>query len=124
MVENENRADVSLSTFFQRLDGVIFSTLMDDYYNFTRIVSCFNVEFNVESSLAIWRWFNVDITSTEVTMLYQHIWRLKQLWVSGGYKLLNRFDVLCLSGSFLYSPTLSDDSCLEIPGYRLAKSDH
>ena len=79
-VENESWHDLYLSTLFQSWNNIVFSILKYDDHNFTTIISyhqnyfCliqryFNVDINVESTLTILRWFNVDIASIDVTTL-------------------------------------------------------
>ena len=38
--------------------------------------------------------------------------------------ILHKFDIICLSETYLYSTTPNDDDKLQIPGYTLIRSDH
>ena len=40
------------------------------------------------------------------------------------YNSIHKFDIICLSETYLDSEILSDDDKLEIPGYNLARADH
>ena len=40
------------------------------------------------------------------------------------YNCIHKFDIICLSESYLNSETLSSDSNLQIPGYNFARMDH
>ena len=39
------------------------------------------------------------------------------------YDLINRFEIICLSETYLHSNILPDDNNLEFPGYNLERSD-
>ena len=39
------------------------------------------------------------------------------------YNLINRFEIICLSETYLHSNILPDDNNLEFPGYNLERSD-
>ena len=40
------------------------------------------------------------------------------------YIAIHKFDIICISERYLDSSTPSDDSCLEISGYTLVRTDH
>ena len=40
------------------------------------------------------------------------------------YIAIHKFDIICISETYLDSSTPSDDSCLEISGYTLVRTDH
>ena len=81
-VKNERTGHLYLPTLFLHWNEVVFSTLSKWLLLFyqhcrlspklllmsTQIQSC----LNVESLLTVWRWFNIDITSTDVATLFQH----------------------------------------------------
>ena len=40
------------------------------------------------------------------------------------FKCIHKFDIICLSESYLISEIFSSDSNLQIPGYNFARMDH
>ena len=40
------------------------------------------------------------------------------------YLSVNKFDIVCLSETFLNSKILTDDENLQVPGYNIARADH
>ena len=40
------------------------------------------------------------------------------------YNSIHKFDIICLSETYLNSETLSNDENLHIPGYNLIRADH
>ena len=40
------------------------------------------------------------------------------------YNSIHKFDIICLSGTYLNSKTLSNNENLNIPGYNLVRADH
>ena len=47
-----------------------------------------------------------------------------KLFLLSSYNSLHKFDIICLSETYLHSNTPLDDGNLEISGYMLVRSDH
>ena len=44
--------------------------------------------------------------------------------LSTAYNVMHKFNIICISGSYLNSDTLSNDNNLNIPGYNMSRADH
>ena len=53
--------------------------------------------------------------------LIQNIFLVSLLWA---YVAIEKFDVVCLSETYLDSSNLSDDDNFYLPGYNLVRADH
>ena len=40
------------------------------------------------------------------------------------YNVIHKFDIICISESYLYSDTSSNDDNLNMPGYDMSSADH
>ena len=101
---------------------VITVALLFDYLWFTcnLLLLCGNIKLNLEPNqntakkLSICHWhFNSIATHN-----------FAKLVLLKAYNLSHKFDIICLSETFLDSSILDNDSNLQIPGYNLMRSDH
>ena len=101
---------------------VITVDLLFDYLWFTcnLLLLCGDVELNLGSNqntakkLSIWHW---NLNSIAVH-------NFVKLVLLKAYNSIYKFDIICLSETYLDSSILHNDSNLEIPGYNLVRSDH
>ena len=84
------------------------------------LLLCGDVELNLEpnqntvKNLSICHWNLNSIAANNFAKLV----------LLKAYNLIHKFDIICLSETYLDSSILDDDSNLEIPGYYLVRSDH
>ena len=101
---------------------VITVALLSDYLWFTNnlLLLCGDVELNPElnqntaKKLSICRWNFNSIAAHNFAKLV----------LLKAFNSIHKFDIICLSETYLDSSILHNDSNLEIPGYNLVRSDH
>ena len=110
---------VNISIFFISLclDILISSSLLH-FFIYHQILLCGDVETNpgpkTISTLKIFHWNLNSLQAHDFIKLSS----LK------AFNTIHKYDVICISETFLDSTMSSDDSALEFNGYKLVRSDH
>ena len=67
-------------------------------------------------------WFNFSICHWNLNNLISH--NCEKVNLLEAYNAVNKFDIICLSESFLDSSILTENNNLKINGYKMVRADH
>ena len=67
-------------------------------------------------------WFNFSICHWNLNSLTSH--NCEKVNLLEAYNAVNKFDIICLSESFLDSSILTENNNLKINGYKMVRADH
>ena len=86
------------------------------------LLLCGDVELNPGPTKKRNSWFNFSIRQWNLNSLTSHDFEKVNLLEA--YNTPNKFDIICLSESFLDSSILIENNNLKINGYKMVKVDH
>ena len=86
------------------------------------LLLCSDVELNSGPTKKPNSWFNFSICNWNLNSLTSH--NCEKVNLLEAYNAVNKFDIICLSESFLDSSVLTENSNLKINGYKMVRADH
>ena len=86
------------------------------------LLLCGDVELNPGPNKKRNSWFNFSICQWNLNSLTTH--NFEKINPLEAYNTVNKFDIICLSESFLDSSILSESNNLKTNGYKMVRADH